>query len=107
MGKLFFMENPCKPMKSKIGKSGASVRVLFEKMENPEEITKYIYGTESIRMNPWSEGVKRAHYTAYLQVGELSTTMSMQELCNLAERLNQVINKQDRILSQESMEGVF
>lgn len=114
MTKLFFMDNDLKRLTSRIGtaRSGVAkdnnVKVVFAKRAVPDEITDNIYGPNATRYrdyDPWSSNSglspnRRAFYDAYVKVGNISCTMTMQELVNLTERLSQIVQRQDMILSQ-------
>jgi hypothetical protein len=115
MTKLFFMDNDLKRLSSRIGiiKNGLakdnSVKVVFGKRDVPDEITDYIYGANASRYkdyDPWGgNGLnqnRRASYDAYVKIGNISCTMTMQELVNLTERLSQIVQRQDIVISNMS-----
>jgi hypothetical protein len=115
MTKLFLMDNDLKRLTSRIGtaRSGVAkdntVKVVFAKRAVPDEITDNIYGPNATRYkdyDPWGGGGlnqnRRAAYDAYVKIGNISCTITMQELVNLTERLSQIVQRQDLVLSQMS-----
>ena len=115
MSKLFFMDNDLKRLTVRIGntRSGSAkdntVKVIFGKRDVPDEINDYIYGKNATKYkdyDPWgSNGLnqnRRAHYDAHVKIGNISCTMTMQELVNLAERLSTIVQRQDNVLQNMS-----
>ena len=108
MSKLFFMDNDLKRIKERIGHNntkGNAVKVLFSKREVPDEISEYVYGQQAVRYkdyDPWGNGLnanRRAHYDAHLKIGNISCTMTMQELVNLVDRLSEIAQRQNSVIA--------
>lgn len=120
MSKLFFMDNDLKRLTVRIGttRNGLakdnSVKVMFGKREVPDTINDYVYGKNATRYkdyDPWGGGGlnqnRRAHYDAHVKIGNISCTMTMQELINLVDRLSQIVQRQDNMLSNMSSADVL
>lgn len=124
MGKLFLMENSLKKVGSRIrmprnGKVDSSVvKVVFEKREVPDEITREVYGVSldnpfdtyrDIWGNPRTQLFRRAKYDALIKIGSISATMSMQEFANLVDILSTIMRNGDSTIAMlsENSQDVF
>lgn len=117
MSKLFFMDNDLKRLKVRIGNArnnsakDNTVKVIFGVRDVADDINDYVYGRNATKYkeyDPWgSSGLnqnRRAHYDAHVKIGNISCTMTMQELANLTERLSIIVQKQDQVL--QNMNGI-
>lgn len=116
MSKLFFMDNDLKRLTVRIGcairgsAKDNTIKVIFGKRDVPDEINDYVYGKNATKYkdyDPWDgSGLnqnRRAHYDAHVKIGNISCTMTMQELVNLTERLSAIVQRQDHLL--QNMNG--
>ena len=111
------MDNDLKRLTVRIGSSRSgsakdnTIKVIFNKRDTPDDINDYVYGKNATKYkdyDPWgSSGLnqnRRAHYDAHVKIGNISCTMTMQELANLTERLSAIVQKQDHAL--QNMNGL-
>ena len=105
------MDNDLKRLTVRIGSSRSgsakdnTIKVIFNKRDTPDDINDYVYGKNATKYkdyDPWGGGGlnqnRRAHYDAHVKIGNISCTMTMQELANLTERLSAIVQRQDQAL---------